>query len=142
MAKHNSKGRSKGGPPYVQLYHWIRKTDAWRSLAPYSRLLYVEIRGRYNGSNNGDISYSYRQAEEDLCCSNKPIPIAFRELQERGFIKPVSKGAFSWKARFDGKGRATTWLLTELPQDYPQQSLIASYDFKARNPAEAGGGTL
>jgi hypothetical protein len=132
--RQDRKGRSKGGPAFVQLFHWIRKTDAWRSLSPFARLLYIEIRARYSGSNNGDIPMSYREAEELLNCSNKPIPTAFRELQDRGFIVPVQKGAFSWKVRFQGAGRATTWRLTELPADYPERSLSPSYDFKAWKP--------
>ena len=129
-----SKGKAYKGPAFTQLMHWVRKTEAWRSLGPYARLLYIELRAHYTGSNNGDISYSYRQAEADLNCSNKPIPGAFRELQDRGFIKPVQKGAFSWKARFDGAGRATTWLLTELPQDRPERGLAPSLEFKTWQP--------
>jgi hypothetical protein len=132
--KQDRKGRSKGGPAYVQLYHWIRKTDAWHSLNVYARCLYVEIRGRYNGSNNGDIPMSFRDAQELLGCSNKPLPEAFRQLQDRGFIVPVQKGAFTWKVRFHGSGRATTWRLTELPADYPERCLTPTYDFKTWKP--------
>ncbi len=135
MSRTHKRGRT-GGPAFTQLMHWVRKTEAWRSLNPYARLLYIELRAHYTGSNNGDISYSYRQAEADLNCSNKPIPGAFRELQDRGFIIPVQKGAFSWKARFGGAGRATTWLLTELPQDWPERGLAPSYEFKSWEPKE------
>ncbi|MFK4062925.1 hypothetical protein [Brucella anthropi] len=130
MAKHNNKGRSKGGAPYVQLFHWIRKTDAWRSLSPYPKLLYIEIRGRYNGSNNGGISFSVREAMDALCCSNRTAINAFKDLEDRGLIKAVIKGAFDWKTRYGAEGRATTWLLTELQQDVPERSLVPSYDFK------------
>jgi hypothetical protein len=128
--KHNNAGRSRNGPTYVMLHHWVMRTPAWRSLSVYARCLYIEMRGRYNGSNNGDISFSYREAEELLGVSNKPIPQAFRDLEDRGFIKATQRGAFSWKARFEGKGRATTWLITELPQDYPERVIGASSDFK------------
>jgi hypothetical protein len=127
---HNNRERAKGGLPFVPLHHWFRKTDAWRSLGPYAKLLYIEMKARYDGSNNGFISYSYRQAEEDLGCSNKPVPGAFAELQKRGFIVAVQKGLFSWKVRFGEGGRATTWRLTELPQDYPERSLKPTHDFK------------
>jgi hypothetical protein len=132
--KQNRKGRSKGGPAFVQLYHWIRQTDAWRSLSPWTRLLYIEIRARYTGGNNGDIPMSYREAAEILGCSNGPIIVAFRELQDRGFLVPVQKGSFTWKVRFQGSGRATTWRLTELPADHPERSLTPSYEFKAWKP--------
>ena len=107
------RGDPNKPPEFVQLLNWVRKTEAWRSLKPWSRLLYIELRGKYNSRNNGDISMSYQEAEQLLGCSNKPIPNAFWELQDRGLIKAVQKGSFSWKVRFEGKGRATTWLLTE-----------------------------
>jgi len=131
--KQDRRGRSKGGPSYVMLYNWLQDTPAWRSMGPYSKCLYIEIRRRYNGTNNGAISFSYREAEELLGCSNKPVPGAFRELQERGFIVPVQKGAFSWKVRFQGVGRATTWRLGELPQDIPIPEQ-ATHDFKNWQP--------
>jgi hypothetical protein len=134
MGKDRWRGGSKG-PPYIQLYHWVRKTEAWRSLGPYARLLYIEMRGKFNGSNNGDIPLSYREAQELLGCSNKPIPGAFLELQDRGFIVAVQKGNFDWKVRFEGKGRATTWRLTELSQDWPEREL-ATLDFKKWEPSE------
>jgi hypothetical protein len=134
--KHNNTGRRISGPPYAQLFHWIRLTEAWRSLSPYSRLLYVEIRGRFNGSNNGDISMSHREAMALLNCSNVPAITGFKELEDRGFIRPVLKGGFSWKTRADGKNRATTWRLTELPQNIPTSDLTPTYDFKTWVPTE------
>ena len=125
------------GPTFLQLNHWMLRCPAWRSLSVYSRSLYVEIRARYNGRNNGDIPFSYREAEELLNCSNKPIPAAFRELQEKGFMKAITKGCFSWKVRFEGKGRASTWLLTDLPQDYPQRGLSPSKEFMSWKPDDA-----
>ncbi|MFC5515334.1 hypothetical protein, partial [Kaistia terrae] len=135
--KHDSRGRRPHGPPYVQLFHWIRLTEAWKSLAPYSRLLYIEIRGRFNGSNNGDISMSHREAAEILCCSGRPVNAGFKELEDRGFIRPVQRGSFGWKVRTGGKGRATIWRLTELPQDIPVYNAAPSYEFKVWTPPAA-----
>lgn len=129
MARHDRRGRSNKGPPFAQLYHWIRRTDAWRSLNPYARLLYIELRAKYDGTNNGAIPMAYREAQDLLGCSNKPMPGAFAELQDRGFIVAAQRGSFDWKAHVRGEGRATTWRLTELPQDYPQREL-ATLDFK------------
>lgn len=115
--------------PHVRLYDWMLKSPAYRSLSVYARCLYLEIRRRYNGSNNGAISMAFREAMELVGCSNRPLLTAFAELQEKGFIRPVVKGAFSWKARVDGKNRATTWLLTEFKADFPAPSVTAGKDF-------------
>lgn len=128
--------RHDNGLPFVQIHHWFRKTAAWRSLAPYSRLLYVELKGRYNGTNNGDIPMSHREAEDLLNCTNRPVLRAFEELEDRGFIVAERRGVFDGRVRFEGKGRATTWRLTELPQDYPERVLSPTHDFKAWLPTE------
>lgn len=130
MSRTDRRGNRVGGPAFVQIFHWVRKTAAWRSLSPYGRLLYIEMRAKFTGTNNGDISMSYREAAELLGCSNGPVISGFRELQDRGFIVPVQKGSFNWKVRFGEGGRATTWRLTELAQDYPERSLIPTYEFK------------
>lgn len=62
------------------------------------------------------------------------VGISFRELQEKGFIKPQQKGSFSWKAALDGSLRATRWTLTELPQDLPEKHLTPTKDFAAWQP--------
>ena len=124
-----------GGPPFTQIYHWLRKTDAWRSLGPYARLLYIELRAKYSGTNNGQIPMSYREAQDLLGCSNKPIPAAFAELQDRGFIVATQKASFSWKAHMRGEARATIWRLTELPQDFPIREQ-PTLDFKKWQPSK------
>lgn len=139
VAMGNDRHRKREQAPrerYVTLYHWFLGSDAWRSLGVYARALYIEIRARYNGSNNGEIPFSHREAQTLLGVSNKPIPAAFRELEDKGFIKPVRKGNFDWKVRFEGKGRATTWLLTELPQDWPERGLAPTKDFMHWAPPE------
>lgn len=127
MAKHDSRGRGSGSP-YIQLHRWFLDCDAWRSLNVYARCLYVEIKRRYNGKNNGAISMSYREAQELVGCSNKPIPAAFRDLIEKGFIKQERRGSFK------GTPFATTWILTELPQDEPERSLVPSKEFMSWKP--------
>jgi hypothetical protein len=71
---------------------------------------------------------SYREAQELVGCSNKPIPAAFRDLIEKGFIKQERRGSFK------GTPFATTWILTELPQDEPERSLVPSKEFMSWKP--------
>ncbi len=126
--KHDNRGRSERGSSYMQLHRWFLDSLAWRSSNVYERCLYLEIKRRYNGANNGAISLSHREAEQLLGCSNKPIPAAFRGLQDKGFIKAQQKG------KFKGIPMATTWILTEVPQDLPERHLIPSKDFMAWQP--------
>lgn len=133
-AKHNNKGRSKVGTGFLQMNYYLVDSPAWRACSPYERALYLELKRRYNGRNNGAISFSHRQAQEALGCSNRPIMAAFKGLQEKGFIRPAQKGSFDWKAHVSGKSRATTWALTEYPVDCPENSRVPSKDFMRWRP--------
>lgn len=123
--KHDKRGRRNGDGHFFQMYEWFMSTAAWQHATPYERSLYLELKRRYNGRNNGDISMSHREAQALLSCSNTAIENAFRGLVARGFIAAVQKGAFDWKTnkQTGNGGRATRWRLTELPQDIPQRVL-------------------
>lgn len=103
-------GRSIGPPRFLKLEHWLLKTAAWCSLPPASRALYVAIAQRYNGSNNGEISMSVREAACLIHVAKDTAGHSFRELEEKGFLKRNLCGSFNWKRR-----HATTWILTEHP---------------------------
>jgi hypothetical protein len=65
MKRRNSTdrtGRSKKAARHVRLYHWMMQRAAWKSLNANQRALYVEMAARYNGSNNGRIHFSAREA--------------------------------------------------------------------------------
>jgi hypothetical protein len=117
--KHNNKGRSTSDGKFIQLGEWLMKSEAWRQASVFERSLYIEIKRRYNGSNNGDVPLSHREAQDLLGCSNRPVLVAFRGLQKKGFIKARVRGSFNWKASADGVGRSTRWELTEYPLDVP-----------------------
>jgi len=107
---HNKKGRSLRPGRFVMLHHYMLNSDAWRSLKPYHRALYVELAMRFNGLNNGEIAFSVRQAARQIHTAKDTASKAFRELAAKGFIKINQPGSFDWKLR-----HATTWILTEHP---------------------------
>ncbi len=128
--RHDAKGRSIGEPRFVQLRHFLLDCPAWRSMGCAPRQLYVELRRRFNGSNNGEISYSVRQAASDLHIAKDTAMKAFRELEEKGFLKCAQSGSFHWKER-----HASLWILTE--EDYRDQ--FATKEFMRWQPkSEAG----
>ena len=109
----NGKGRSIGGDAqHVRLYQWEIKSAAYRSLTADARALLVELKGLYNGSNNGDLFLSVREAARRVGCGKNLAGELFKQLQDRGFIRPNEVGAFNLKA-LAGRGKATSWILTE-----------------------------
>ena len=137
--KTDKTGRSKdAGAQHWYLYAWFVNCAAWRSLSPDSRALYLEIRCRYNGRNNGRIPMSHREAETLINRSNKPVAAAFVELQDKGFIRAITKGSFDWKVNHEAgeAGRSTRWLITEEKADYPVPSIVPGKDFMKWRPPE------
>lgn len=118
MVKHNSKGRSKGEAKHIRTYRWEFESEAYRSLCCYARCLLDEIKYRYNGENNGRIPLSLTEAMERLGVGRKAVEKAFRELQERGFIRCTKIGRFTIN-------EASEWALTE----YPVGNKLATKDF-------------
>ncbi|MEY9396199.1 hypothetical protein ABIF66_006870 [Bradyrhizobium japonicum] len=99
---------------HVRLYHYLMQTEAWQSLRALERSIYVEIAARYagDGSNNGRIGYSIREAAFTFRVGKSSAARALETLQDRGFIVARKKGAFSLKSR-----HSTEWRLTEFGCD-------------------------
>lgn len=106
------KGRRTKSPPFVMLPKWLVATPAWRHLDPPCRAVYLELRIRFNGHNNGMIGLGCREAAAAINVSKATANRAFRRLTEVGFIEEATPSNFNTNGR-----RATEWLLTELPDD-------------------------
>ena len=98
--RHNlKKGLAKKGviestERFVKLIYPLLESEAWRWLKPNSQAVYIELRRRFNGSNNGKISFSLAEGARILRASKTTIQTALVELEEHGFIKLVKKGYF------------------------------------------------
>jgi hypothetical protein len=98
---------------FVRLDYCILNSNAYRALSPNARALLVELAMLYNGSNNGSLYLSvrdaaYRMGLADLTAATQ----AFSDLQELGFIEQTQEAYFSVKAA--DKSRARCWRLTWL----------------------------
>ena len=107
------KGRSVGGDAHhARFYQWEIKSAAYRSLKAHARALLLELKALYNGSNNGELYMSVREAAKRVGCGKNLASEMPDQLQDRGFIRPNEVGAFNLKAAAGG-GKATSWILTE-----------------------------
>ncbi len=123
----NRSGRSAGNiPRFVRMYHWEMDCAAYRALSCYARALLLEIRKRYNRTNNGKISMAVREAATALNCHKDTAAKALQELQDKGWIRVTQKGSFDWKKKV-----ATTWRITDQPigagLDTPETKEYASW---------------
>jgi hypothetical protein len=85
------------------------RSDVWRTLAPEAKALLIDVWMRHNGTNNGEISYSVREALE-IGLSRSVAARMFKHLTERGFLRIARNSAFSLKTK-----EARLWHLTMEP---------------------------
>ena len=87
---------------FVQL-----ESEAFKYLTGGAFKLLALVKKRYNGINNGHISFSVREGRDLLGCSVNTISRYFDELVDKGFLKIKEKGSFNYKKR-----HASTWIIT------------------------------
>lgn len=101
----------RGAGRHVQLPEYLQATEAWASLSPGPRALYIELKRRFNGHNNGRIILSHRQAAEAINVSRNTVGPYFKELEARGLIA-MTQGPHLGPS---GIGQAALWALQEIP---------------------------
>lgn len=72
----------------------MMRSRAWKELTAHSKELYGEMKAKYNGSNENDISFTY--AEGELLMNKKTFTKSLDQLIDLGFIKVVRQ---SWTTR-------------------------------------------
>jgi DNA-binding transcriptional MocR family regulator len=118
MAK-SYKRRKKGAGRFVQLHEYLMQSEAWASLKPGPRALYMELKRKYNGHNNGRILLSHRDAAARLNVHRNTVGSYFTELEERGFIL-MRQGPCLGP---EGVGQTAHWVLQEHPTDDQKPAL-------------------
>ena len=69
----SKKGVVETKERFVKLSYPLLASEAWRWLKPQIKAVYIELRRRYNGSNNGTIALSIGDAPERLKASKSNI---------------------------------------------------------------------
>jgi hypothetical protein len=124
MGKRRRKG-SRDYERFVALHHYMLRSPAWMTLSPPALKVLLHVWMRHNGTNNGTISYSVREAEE-IGLSFATAARALRELVDRGFLVCTRASAFTVKNR-----NARLWRLTAEPSGNEP----ATKDFMRWQPA-------
>lgn len=115
-----------GGGRFVALQEWMQNTEAWGTMPSGPRALYIEIKRRYNGGNNGTIYLSHRDAATALAAHRNTVGGWFKELERRGFIVMTRAPHLGPS----GVGRSSTWALTEFPTIDGHRPTLAFKKFK------------
>ncbi|NKB49056.1 MAG: helix-turn-helix domain-containing protein [Alphaproteobacteria bacterium] len=114
----NAAGRRET-EQYLPIPYLMARSEAWRSLSGPAIKVFIEIRCRYNGQNNGELSLSLDEAARLLGIGKATAQRAFVDLEKKGFIKKIKQG--QWYGRL-----ATEWAVT----DRPHKGHLATRDWK------------
>lgn len=108
--KINATGRNKTSR-FARFDHSLMESPAYRALTPNARALLIELTRMDNGSNNGALWLSVRDAAALMGVANtKTASAALNELQEMGFISMTKDAHF--KVKTAETARARCWRLT------------------------------
>ena len=106
-SKFHQKGRANGS--FLQLHNYMMDSEAWLSLHPFARCIYMELKCKYKGYNNGKIILSHRSAAARLGVNRNTVGKYFKELEEKGVIRVGTPHALG----VEGIGKSTLWILEE-----------------------------
>lgn len=101
------KYRRKKEPKHIRLYASITGCDAWRHLSGNAVKVLLALVARDDGTRNGQIGFSCREAADLTLLSPRTAWRCLIELQEKGFIVCTEKGGFSRKI-----SHSTLWRYT------------------------------
>jgi biotin operon repressor len=104
----NQTGRSKGEGQFVPLPYTMLHSAAWRSLSGQAIKVFLELRTRFHGANNGRLILSLEEASRLLGIGKATVQRALDELQEKGFVVRTRRG--QWYGRL-----ASTWAVLDRP---------------------------
>jgi len=105
--KTNATGRNETEQYFVVPYVMGRSL-AWRSLSGAACKVWIELRCRFNGANNGEITLSLDEGARLLKLGKATIMRALAELEAKGFVVMTTRG--QWYGRL-----ASTWAVTDKP---------------------------
>ena len=86
------RGKRKYGH-FVGLSKKTLRCDSYKALSAAAKILYFYLKGKYNGSNNGEIALHYSELKEVVGIkSSATVSNAFKELIEKGWVKKTKHG--------------------------------------------------
>lgn len=105
------KKKARNGNTFTTFLHWVLRSAAVQALSGNATKLMLRLALRHNGSNNGQITMSVREAAAEVRCTTNTATKLFEELERFGLISCTRKGSFSQK-----HGQASVWHLHWLPR--------------------------
>ena len=101
------RGRLKREPKHIRLYASIMASEAWQHLSGNAVKVLLALVARDDGTRNGNIGFSCREAATATNLSAHTANRCLIELEEKGFIACTQRGGFSRKVSHSSLWRYT-----------------------------------
>lgn len=87
MSRRSRKG-TKHRNSFVMLPRKMLRGSQWKNLSPAAKILYIHLKSKYNGINNGSIRLHYSELQGIKGISSpSTISKAIKELEKKEWIK-------------------------------------------------------
>ena len=97
---------------FVQFPKYMQDSFGYKLLVLHcagALAIYIDLAMRYNGTNNGDISYSVREGKTRLGINPNTVGKYLKALESYGLIITTQKGSFNLKKRHASTYELTMW---------------------------------
>ena len=115
MARKSNKRTTE---PFIQIPHRILNSVAYKQLGAWACKLLIELVKKFNGKNNGDLSYPYSEMKNRGFNSSGTLSEAGKELEHYGLIQITKQPRKSGTTFEKTKLVALTWLPINECKDY------------------------
>jgi hypothetical protein len=103
--KKQRTGKGYSNPPFVAISRRALFSEEWANLTPKEKIFYIQLKARYNGSNNGQITFPYKKAQHIKGLqSARTISSAAQGLEDKEWIERSMEGGLH---RYTTKYRLT-----------------------------------
>lgn len=128
----SNRNKRKGRAKFVMIDGYVWRTAAWQALSNDDKGVYLELKWRYDGVNNGRIGLGEREAAAALRIGRDTVRRSFTSLSEKGFVAKAKPSGFNVKNR-----AATEWRLTEYKCDVTGE--LPTKEFARWSPEKSTG---
>lgn len=126
----SGKYKRKFGKKFVMIDGYVMKSAAWAALTANDKAVYLALKWKYDGTNNGRLGMGCREAADAIGSASKDTGKRSLDcLQEKGFISKRKNSGFNVKNRV-----AAEWRLTEYSCDVTGE--LPSKEFARWAPEE------
>jgi predicted transcriptional regulator len=114
MSKSSQYKDSRGG--HIRLYWDITDSNAWRVLSHADVRIYLALRRKLLGSNNGNINATLKELKHIGMSSSSTLSVALQRLEALGFIEKTRQGGIAYGGKFCSLYRFTDVESYEFPK--------------------------